>query len=81
MLNIYDQNAPKKPTNLSLNSDLLKKARALNINLSSSLEQALAEIVKQHLNEQWLTDNQESIAKYNEQVTANGVFSDDLRGF
>ena len=81
MLNIYDQNAPKKPTNLSLNSDLLKKARALNINLSSSLEQALEAIVKQRLNEQWLTDNQESIAKYNEQVTANGVFSDDLRGF
>lgn len=81
MLNIYDQNAPKKPTNLSLNSDLLKKARALNINLSSSLEEALEAIVKQRLNEQWLTDNQESIAKYNEQVTANGVFSDDLRGF
>ncbi len=81
MLNIYDQNAPKKPTNLSLNSDLLKKARALNINLSSSLEQALEAIVKQRLNEQWLTDNQDAITKYNEQVTANGVFSDELRGF
>ena len=81
MLNIYDQNAPKKPTNLSLNSDLLKKARALNINLSSSLEEALAAIVKQRLNEQWLTDNQEAVTKYNEQVATNGVFSDDLRGF
>ncbi|MCB1679389.1 MAG: CcdB family protein [Halioglobus sp.] len=37
----FDQQAPKKPTNLSLNTDLLKKCRALNINLSVTLEQAL----------------------------------------
>ena len=41
MQTLYDLEAPKKPTNLSLNSDLLKKSRALNINLSATLEQAL----------------------------------------
>ena len=35
---IYDHKAPKKPTHLSINSDLLKKARELDINLSSGLE-------------------------------------------
>lgn len=28
---LYDRNAPKKPTHLSINSDLLKKARELDI--------------------------------------------------
>ena len=41
MRHLYDENAPKKATNLSLNSDLLAKSRALKINLSATLEQAL----------------------------------------
>ena len=41
---LFDPSAPKKPTNGSLNSDLLKKSRAaLNINISATLEQALAD--------------------------------------
>lgn len=81
MLPIYDPNAPKRPTNLSINSDLLKKARELGINLSSSLEEALAANVKRRLSEQWLSENREAIATYNEHVEANGVFSDDVRSF
>lgn len=81
MLLFYDHSAPKKPTNLSLNSDLLRKARELDINLSSSLEEALGEIVKRRLREQWLSENGEAIASYNEHVEANGVFSDGVRSF
>lgn len=81
MLLFYDHSAPKKPTNLSLNSDLLRKARELDINLSSSLEEALGEIVKRRLREQWLSENREAIASYNEHVEANGVFSDGIRSF
>ena len=81
MSSIYDHNAPKKPTNLSINSDLLKKARELDINLSSGLEEALELLIKRRLNEQWLSDNREAIATYNEYVEANGVFSDGIRGF
>lgn len=81
MLPIYDHSAPKKPTNLSLNSDLLKKARELEINLSSSLEEALEGIVRRRLGERWLAENREAIASYNEHVEAHGVFSDGLRSF
>ena len=81
MSSIYDHNAPKKPTNLSINSDLLKKARELDINLSSGLEEALELLIKCRLNEQWLSENREAIATYNEYVEANGVFSDGIRGF
>ena len=78
---VYDNTSPKKATNLSINSDLLRKARELDINLSSALEQALEQIVKRRLCEQWLKENRAAIASYNEQVENHGVFSDGLRGF
>jgi len=33
---VYDENALEKATNLSINSDLLKKSRGLKINLSAA---------------------------------------------
>lgn len=82
MLHAYNTQAPKKPTNLSINSDLLKKARELDIdNLSAVLEQALAEQVKERQRERWLAENREAIAAYNAHVDQHGVFSDGLRNF
>jgi antitoxin CcdA len=78
---VYDDTAPKKATNLSVNSDLLRKARELDINLSSALEQALEQIVKRRLSEQWLEENRGAIESYNEHVDEHGVFSDEVRGF
>ncbi len=40
------QPAPKKTTNLSINADLLREAKALDINLSQAFETQLAELVK-----------------------------------
>lgn len=78
---LYDHSAPKKPTNLSLNSDLLRKAREHGINLSATLESALEEIFRQRLAEQWLAENQDAIADYNTHVDSHGVFSDGIRSF
>ncbi len=81
MLPLYDQNAPKKPTNLSVNSDLLKKAKELDINLSSTLEQALTSQLKEKQAQLWLEQHKAAIAAYNQSVEDNGVFSDGLRSF
>ncbi len=81
MLLVYDSTAAKKPTNLSLNSDLLRQARELGINLSSVLEEALEEVVRRRLGELWLAENRKAIAAYNEHVEAHGVWSDGLRSF
>jgi antitoxin CcdA len=81
MHDFYSPNAPKKPTNLSINSDLLQKARALDVNLSSVLEQALVETLRNRMSEQWLSENQDAIEAYNEQVEAEGVFGDGVRTF
>jgi antitoxin CcdA len=35
MSHVFDSSAVKKPTNLTVNSDLLSRARKLNINLSA----------------------------------------------
>lgn len=79
MCAIYDVNAPKKATNLSLNSDLLLKTRALNINLSATLEQALQDKLKAVEADKWQKDNVQAIAAYNQFIEENGCFSDDYR--
>lgn len=81
MLSLYDSSAPKKPANLSINGDLLKKAREQDINLSATLEQALVERLRQRQRERWLADNQAAITAYNDYVDEQGVFSDGLRSF
>jgi len=79
MQKIYDVDAPKKAANLSVNSDLLKKARSLRINLSATLEQALALQVKSTAREAWLKENKKAIEALNELAEKNGLFSDAYR--
>lgn len=81
MLALYNTQAPKRATNLSINGDLLQQAREMKINLSAVLEQTLVERVKQARQAQWLAENRQAIAAYNEDVDKNGVFSDGLRRF
>lgn len=81
MLPSYDPNAPKRAANLRINEDLLAKAKSFDINLSATLEKALAQALKEKQREQWLADNRQAIAGYNEHVETNGVFSDELRSF
>ena len=81
MQTLYDPNAPKKPTNLTLNSDLLKKTRALNINLSATLEQALRAKLALNEAEKWAKENKRAIKAYNDFVEKNGLFADEYRSF
>lgn len=81
MSSLFDTQAAKKPTNVSINSDLLAKARALKINLSATLEAALEEQVSAKQREAWKRDNQAAIEAYNRMVEAQGTFGDSLRGF
>ena len=81
MNHAYNTQAPKRPTNVSINSDLLEKARGLNINLSATLELALAEQLRSAQRAKWLSENKDSIAAYNQFVETNGTFSDSVRKF
>jgi len=77
--NFFDKKAPKKATNLSVNSDLLSKARALKINLSATLENALAQQVRKAARSEWLNENKEAINEINELSEKYGLFSDSYR--
>jgi len=81
MSELFDRTAAKKATNLSINADLLSKSRALNINLSATLEQALqAELVAAEA-EQWRQKSRGAIKAYNEFVEEHGCFGDEYREF
>jgi antitoxin CcdA len=81
MRQIYDTNAPKKPTNLSVNSDLLNEAKALKINLSATFEAALLNELKAVRREKWLAENKQAIDACNELADTHGLFADKHRVF
>ena len=78
MSELYDYSAPKKATNLSINSDLLIKTREMKINLSATLEQALQEKLKAVKENAWKEENKMVINAYNQFVKENGSFSDEF---
>ena len=80
-VNSFNTEAPKKATNVSVNSDLLRQAKECHVNLSQTLEKSLVEIVRQEKRKLWLKKNKQAINDYNCRVAAKGVFSDGERSF
>lgn len=77
----FAEDAPKKPTNVSVNADLLAVAKANKINLSQTLENALVEKLQKIAQAQWLDENRDALDDYNRRVTKSGVFSAGRRRF
>jgi antitoxin CcdA len=78
---LYDTSAPKRPSNLSINSNLLTEARKYKINLSDLLEQALIQKLAEKKREEWLKENRQALETYNQRIEERGVFSDGMRTF
>jgi len=78
---IYNENAIKKATNVTINSDLLQKAKAYKINISKNFEAYLAEVVKKREEQRWLEENREAIDAFNERIEKVGLFGDTYRRF
>ena len=81
MTAIYNKEAKKKATNISINSELLEKAKKYKINISAYVEKTLEELIKQEEIKNWEKENKEAIDSYNQRISENGVFSDGLRSF
>lgn len=71
----------KTPTNLSLRSDLVRRAKELGLNLSDVVDVALEAAITDAERKAWLEDNREGIAEYNVLVAKRGVFGDGRRRF
>jgi antitoxin CcdA len=79
MAHVFDSKAVKKPTNLSVNSDLLSRARKMKINLSATLEKALIAEIKKVEKEKWLKRNKKALSALNNLAEQKGLFSDSFR--
>ncbi len=77
----FDPEAPKKPTNVSLNRDLVRAAKAYGLNVSRIAEAALAEAVREKARQAWIEDNAEAVEQYTAPIQARGAFSDAQRRF
>jgi antitoxin CcdA len=78
---LYDPDAPKKATNLTLNVSLVEAARKLRINVSRACERGLqAQIAEVHA-KQWREENKDAIASSNDYVERHGLPLDKFRRF
>lgn len=77
----YEQTAPRKPVNLTVNQDLLASARKYKLNLSKILEDSLITELKARWQNDWLDENKAAISAYNKRIAKHGVFSDGIRRF
>ena len=70
--------APKKATNLTLNTKTLEMARSLGINLSQTVDALLAAEVKRIYWERWNAENKEAIDHYNARIAEEGTFAEQV---
>ncbi len=69
----------RKATNVTVDADLLAEAKALGLNLSRTLEERLAELVKAERERRWKEENREAIDAYNRYIDENGIFGEAFR--
>ncbi len=67
------EGAPKKPTNLTLNTKVLEMAREMGMNISQTVDELLAAEVQRRYWERWNEDNKEAIAEYNARIADEGL--------
>lgn len=71
----------KRATNLSIDADLLGKAKALGLNVSSVLEESLRAKIREEEARRWLAENKDAIEALNRDTEGHGVWSERLRRF
>lgn len=73
--------AQKKSVNLSIDADLVAKAKDLGLNLSRISAEAIAEAVRREAARKWQEENAEAIAAYNARIDAEGTWHASLPGW
>lgn len=73
--------APKKATNLSLNSRVLEMAREMGMNVSQTVDGLLAREVARLYWEQWNERNKGAIDAYNVRIAKHGLPLAKYRSF
>lgn len=68
-------NKPKarKATNVTLNTELVRQAISLNINMSKAAEDGIQAAIKQQMDMNWRAENQAAIEQYNADLDAKAM--------
>jgi len=71
----------KRAVNLRIDESLIDQAKAMDINLSQTLETSLVEVLRKKQSAAWLAESSEAVKAYNQRIEKQGLFSDGLRKF
>ena len=71
----------KRAANLTLSTDILAAAKALNINISQVCDSHLREVVQREQARRWREDHAEFITAYNATVEIEGLPLDEWSSF
>ncbi|MBC7620864.1 MAG: type II toxin-antitoxin system CcdA family antitoxin [Candidatus Saccharibacteria bacterium] len=71
----------KRATNLSLSTEVLVAAKALNINISQVCDEYLRVVVRREQANRWRLEHADYIAAYNASIETEGLPLDEWRSF
>ena len=74
----YNVQAPRRPVNLSANSDLIERVRSEKGNLSALFEQSMVNFLAERELMRWKEESQASFSSYNRMIEVRGTLSEDI---
>lgn len=74
-------NTGKQRLNITVRGDLIERARAAKLNLSSVVEESLERTLRMAEAKQWALQNAEAIAYHNARIERDGMWNRDLIRF
>jgi len=78
-MRLYNTQAAKRPVNLTMNGDLVEKARAEGLNLSALAEGAVSAELARRARERWNVEIAEACAAHERYLAEYGSASELLR--
>jgi antitoxin CcdA len=63
----------RRPTNITVRSDLLRDAKAFRVNTSRAAEDGIERAVKAAKEAAWLEESRDAIAAHNERIAKHGT--------
>jgi antitoxin CcdA len=76
---VYDTGAAKRPVNVTINSDLVARARAEGLNLSALAEQALAAALARIVKAKFEAEVTQACRVHDQYLTEYGSLGDAVR--
>ncbi|QKD06151.1 type II toxin-antitoxin system CcdA family antitoxin [Mesorhizobium loti] len=74
-------NAIRQPANLSIDSNLMREAKGLDVNVSRAAEAGIAEAVAAEKTRLWKLENRATMDAWNDYTERNGIPLEEYRQF